>query len=157
MAHEQARSAARQQRLRELGLAFHRAYHSLRSLRGRETHLSCGQLGSAQYELLARLHEEGPLAIGALADALSVGPATVSQMVDGLVQAGYVERAHSAEDRRVVVVELTARGRPLIAAKRAAWRRRWADRLAEVSDEELEIATAVLAKVGLVFDEADDA
>jgi DNA-binding MarR family transcriptional regulator len=143
----------RERRLREVGLAFRGAYHSLRRLRARDTHIGPGGLGNAQYELLARLREDGPLPAGALANALGVTPATVSQMVDGLVEGGYAERVRGATDRRVVEVKLTRRGRSWVAARSSAWRERWSQALAEFDGEELETAAAVLDRIARIFHE----
>jgi DNA-binding MarR family transcriptional regulator len=136
-----------------VGFAFRRAYHSLRRLRAREAHGSDGGPGNAHYELLACLDEEGPLAAGALAEKLNVKPATVSQMVDAMVEAGFVERRRSERDRRVVAIELTDRGRPWIAARRSDWKRRWRRALAEFDDAELATAAAVLDRIAGMIDE----
>jgi DNA-binding MarR family transcriptional regulator len=144
---------ARERRLREVGLAFRGAYHSLRRLRSRDSHHGAGEPGNAQYELLARLQEEGPLAAGALACLVGVTPAAVSQMVDGLVAGGYVERVRSSADRRVVEIRLTRRGRAWVSARIAAWRERWSAALAEFEDEELEATASVLARIARIFDE----
>ncbi len=146
---------AREARLRSVGLAFRAAYHGLRRLRGRHTQLGHGGVGNAQYELLARLKEEGPLPAGELAGLLGVSAATVSQMVDGLVDAGYAERVRSGSDRRVVAVKLTRRGHAWVVAKSAVWRERWAQALEGFDDDELRIAAAVLERISLIFDEAD--
>lgn len=150
---ETARSAAALERDRSaVGLAFRRAYHSLRRLRARETRAVEGEPSNAHFELLARLDEEGPLAAGALAERLHVKPATISQMVDALVAGGFVERRRSEEDRRVVVIELTDRSRPWIASCRTAWRQRWQTALADFDDRELEIAAAVLERIAEMVD-----
>jgi DNA-binding MarR family transcriptional regulator len=154
---DQAAAAPRSERTRVVGLAFRRAYHSLRRLRAREAQCGDGQPGNAHYELLARLHEEGPLAAGALAERMNVKPATVSQMVDALVEAGFVERSGSDRDRRVVVIRLTRRGRPWIAARRNAWRERWTAALAEFDDGELATAAAVLDRIGELFESEEGA
>ena len=147
---------SRERRLREVGLAFRGAYHSLRRLRGRDTHLGPGQLGNAQYEVLARLQEEGPLPAGALAGKLGVSAATISQMVDGLVAGGYAERVRSDADRRVVGIKLTRRGRAWVAARSDAWRERWSAALNEFQDGELLVAAAVLERIAQIFDEVED-
>ena len=87
--------------------------------------------------------------------ASGVTPASVSQMVDGLVADGYVERVRSGADRRVVEIRLTRRGRAWVSARIAAWRERWSAALAEFEDEELDATASVLARIALIFDEAD--
>ena len=68
----------------ELGRAFRHAFRSLRSLRGRDTHIGGQALGHAQFELLLELYERGPLSVGELAAAATLSPATVSPMLENL-------------------------------------------------------------------------
>ena len=62
------------------------------------------------FEVLA---EPGPRSVRAIADAVQAPISTVSSALDRLEQSGLVCRARSAEDRRVVCIELTARGKKL--------------------------------------------
>jgi DNA-binding MarR family transcriptional regulator len=142
----------RDEALRELGLAFRGAFCSLRSLRGRDTHRA-GQVGHAQYELLGELRDRGPIPAGELAEAIGVSAATVSGMLDHLCDAGLTERTRSANDRRLVVVKITAKGRRRSEARRTEWRARWDEALEGVDEEELRIATGVLERISTVFEE----
>jgi DNA-binding MarR family transcriptional regulator len=144
---------SREERLDELGHAFRRAFRSLRSLQGRDTHLRPGKLSRAQFELLAELRDRGPLPAGELAAAARLSPASVSQMLDHLAAEGQVERVRSEADRRVVVTRLTRRGRRRIEALKALWRGRWEKALEGVDDDELRIASAVLDRLGAVFED----
>ncbi|MGV1049332.1 MAG: MarR family winged helix-turn-helix transcriptional regulator [Solirubrobacterales bacterium] len=150
-----ARGAAgsREEQLSALGLAFRHAYRSLRSLRGRDTHLRAGEIGHAQFELLAELYERGPLSATELAAAAGLSAASVSQMLDHLAAEGQVERVRSDSDRRVVVTKLTRRGRRRVEARRALWGERWKQALEGVDAEELRIAGEVLERIGTVFAE----
>jgi DNA-binding MarR family transcriptional regulator len=143
----------REDQLSELGHAFRHAYRSLRSLRGRDTHLLPGKIGHAQYELLAELYERGPLPAGELAAAAGLSPAAVSQMLDHLAAEGHVERDRSGADRRIVVTKLTRRGRRQVEARRKLWGGRWEQALEGVDEEELRIASAVLERIGTVFED----
>jgi DNA-binding MarR family transcriptional regulator len=143
----------REERLTELGLAFRHAYRSLRSLRGRDTHLLPGKLSHAQYELLGELYDRGPLSAGELAAAAGLSAPSVSQMLDNLAAEGQVERDRSASDRRIVVTKLTRRGRGRVEARRALWGERWKEALAGVDAEELRVAGEVLERIGTVFAE----
>lgn len=97
-----------------------------------------------QMILLMRLHGGGSCGVHDLGRGLGVSSAAASQMVDRLVQAGLVDREESAEDRRVRRVQLSTRGRQLIA--RAAHRRyRWVDALVgELSAEDRAAAGKLL-------------
>lgn len=50
-----------------------------------------------------------------VAKALSVTTGTLTISVNGLVKKGYVERSRSEEDRRVVLISLTEKGRKAFA------------------------------------------
>jgi DNA-binding MarR family transcriptional regulator len=75
-------------------------------------------------------------------------------MLDHLAGCGHVERTRSETDRRVVVSRLTPGGRRRLEAKRAVWKGRWDEALAEVPVEDLEAATRVLERLGAMFEEA---
>jgi DNA-binding MarR family transcriptional regulator len=54
---------------------------------------------------------EAPRRSGEIAQRCALTPASVSELVDSLERDGYVRRSEDRNDRRVVVVEITARGR----------------------------------------------
>jgi DNA-binding MarR family transcriptional regulator len=62
-------------------------------------------LAHSQRDIAARLH---------------VAPSLVVSLVDQLIEAGAITRSRSASDRRVQVIELTDRGRELLAASTRA-------------------------------------
>ena len=142
--------------LQALGLAFRRMFRALGRMRGRDTHLAGGDLSHAQFELLIELDERGELSAGELALAARISSPSVTQMLEGLVESGYVARTRSDSDRRVVLATLTALGRARVEAKRAAWQQRWQLALADVSRREMKAATNVLERLAEMFDEAPD-
>jgi MarR family transcriptional regulator, organic hydroperoxide resistance regulator len=140
--------------LTALGLAFRRLFRAVSRMRGRDTHLAGGELSHAQFELLIELDECGELSVGELALAARLSPASVTQMLDGLVESGYVDRTRSDSDRRVVLAALTTLGRARVEAKRAAWKERWERVLADISPRDMKAATSVLERLATMFDEA---
>lgn len=72
-----------------------------------------------------------------LADALRLHPSTVTTLVDALVERGLAERRDDAEDRRIVRVALTEKGKRSRARHREAVRARLRELTGEISDEEL--------------------
>jgi DNA-binding MarR family transcriptional regulator len=141
----------REEALTQLGTAFKGIMGALRRLRGRETHRP-GELSFAQFHLLFGLAGDCELSTSQLAATADLSPATVTQMLDGLVTMGLVERTRSESDRRVVTVALTEPGRELIAEKRAQWEKRWRTTLADFSAEELTSAAAVLERLRAMYD-----
>ena len=67
-----------------------------------------------QSDLLLRLAEEGPLKSSDLAQQLSVSFAGMTYLSDKLVELGLIERIRGGEDRRVVMLSITDKGRERI-------------------------------------------
>jgi len=130
--------------------SFKGATAAVRRLRGRESHRS-GELSYAQCGLLFVLAEHGELAASELAGLADVAPGTATQMLDHLSAGGFVERVRGEQDRRLVLVSLTARGSELVAARRSRHEALWTAELADFSVEELRAATAVLGRASAVF------
>jgi len=146
--------ARREAQLTELGVAFRRVFRTLNRIRGRDTHLGGSELSHAQFVLLLELQEQGELSVGQLAGAARLSAGTVTQMLDGLVDSGRVERVRSPSDRRVAVCRLTPLGRRQTEAKRADWQRRWEQALEGFGERDLRAATKVLERLGSLFDDA---
>ena len=82
-----------------------------------EAPVELGQLDSL--DLLAA----GPMRMSELAEKLRIEPSTATRSIERLVKAGLARRRPSAEDGRVVEVELTAEGRAIykdVAGRRLA-------------------------------------
>jgi MarR family transcriptional regulator, organic hydroperoxide resistance regulator len=75
-----------------------------------------------QLSVLKLLHEIGDLSLGTLSREIRAHNSTVTGIVDRMEAAGLVERARSAEDRRVWIIRLTAHGRRVAErAKVSPW------------------------------------
>jgi DNA-binding MarR family transcriptional regulator len=68
----------------------------------------------AQYRALVVLASRGPQRMVALAAALDVAPSTAGRMCDRLVRKGLIRRHRARDDRRVVLVSVTAAGRQVV-------------------------------------------
>ena len=68
----------------------------------------------AQLKSLFLIHIRGSINVRHLADDLGVTPGNVTSIVDRLVGQGLVKRRESPEDRRIVLLELTDKGRETI-------------------------------------------
>src|SRR5262249_14463010 len=72
----------------------------------------------------ASIEREGPMTLGALADAEGVAPPTVTKLAERLGDLGFVARRPDAADRRVTRVEVTEAGHDFLQKHRArkdAW------------------------------------
>jgi DNA-binding MarR family transcriptional regulator len=64
-----------------------------------------------QFAVLRFLFEQGPATVGDVQDHIYTSISTASTVISQLEEGGYVTRTRSEDDNRVVVVELTARGK----------------------------------------------
>ena len=70
-------------------------------------------INPAQGRILYVLWQGGRMPIQEVARRTSLGKSTLTSMLDRLEQSGYVRRAPSREDRRVIHIELTEENRKL--------------------------------------------
>ena len=145
------RAPSRSEALDTFGRAFKAANAALRRLKGRATQRP-GELSHAQYGLLFGLRDGEPRSLRDLALAADVSPATATEMLDSLADAGLVQRARSTEDKRVVLTSLSDRGRAVVDERRARYEPRFRAALKEFSEEELVTAAAVLDRLREMFD-----
>jgi MarR family transcriptional regulator, organic hydroperoxide resistance regulator len=131
--------------------AFKRATAAVRRLRGRDTHRP-GELSHAQYQVLFALSRTANLSAGELAARADLSPASVTQMLDRLADAGLVERVRSKDDRRIVVSRLTRVGDEVCEKRRAELEPMWRETLAEFNASELHTAAEVIDRLGQLFE-----
>ncbi len=100
--------------------------------------------------MYATIVRDGPISLGDLAAAEGVSPSTVTKIVNKLETQGLVDRLIDPTDRRVHLVQLSARGRRHIEvyrSKRNAW---LAKQIADLNDAEragLEVSLGVFEKL----------
>jgi DNA-binding MarR family transcriptional regulator len=85
---------------------------------------SLEDLTLAQYYMLVPLRTERALPVSRLAEFAGVAPPTATRMIDSLERAGWVRRERTHDDRRNVLISLTADGRALLRRKQAELARR---------------------------------
>lgn len=99
---------------------------------------------------LATLSRLGPQRITELAALQGVAQPSMTAVIGGLEQAGFVERAPDPTDRRAVLVSVTAAGEEHLALRRQAGAERMVEFARELSDEDAAaLAAAVPALVRL--------
>jgi MarR family transcriptional regulator, organic hydroperoxide resistance regulator len=67
-----------------------------------------------QLWVLKTVFKNGSLPLGELSQKMYLHPSTISGVVDRLEKKGYVSRDRDDEDRRVVMVQLTPKGKRLV-------------------------------------------
>ena len=93
-------------------LVLMKAFHSISACSAQG--LKCCGLGDSDFRVLEVLLHKGPLPVNAIGPKVFLTPGSISIAVDRLYEKGLVSRTGSETDRRVRVVDLTARGRTLI-------------------------------------------
>jgi DNA-binding MarR family transcriptional regulator len=111
------------------------AIHLLR--RAREHDHALG-VSPARLSALSVVVFRGPLTLGDLAQAEGVRSATMSGIVKGLEGAGLVRRRPHGSDRRAVLLEATETGTRTLATGRGRRIESVAERLADLTGEELD-------------------
>src|SRR4051794_5950813 len=98
---------------RTLGFLLHDVARLLRK-RFEENARGLG-LTRAQWQVLAHLAQHEGIHQGALAEILEIEPITLVRILDKLQAGGLIERRAHAKDRRVWLLFLTPKARPVLA------------------------------------------
>ena len=115
-----------------------------RSMRGWGHFAKSTGLSMPQMSILMQLHYKGTCGISDISERFDVSAAAASQLVDKLVQAGYLARAEDPTDRRAKVLTLNSKGQELIK-RGTEERHRWMDELAtKISADERARVTEAL-------------
>jgi DNA-binding MarR family transcriptional regulator len=86
-------------------------------------------LSMPQFSLMTQMYHRGACGMSGISERFEITPAAASQMVDKLVQSGYIVREEDPTDRRAKTLNLTPKGRELIDAGNEE-RYRWVEELA---------------------------
>ena len=100
-----------------------------RSMRGWSHFAKSTGLSMPQFNILMQLHHKGPCGMSEVSERFDISAAAASQLVDKLVQAGYLERTEDPTDRRAKLLALSDKGKELIQ-QGTEERYRWMDDLA---------------------------
>ncbi|MCR4278971.1 MAG: MarR family transcriptional regulator [bacterium] len=85
--------------------------------------------------------------VKAIAQKLDISSSAVTQLIDGLVEKGYVSRSNHSEDRRVVTVCLTAKANKLFEEFKAQGLKKMTILFDVLSDDELARYAELHAKI----------
>ena len=97
--------------------------------------------------LLVAISQVSGLEQKSLAAVIALDVTTIGQLVDALEGKGFAQRVSSSTDRRVKLVEITEKGRRLVAEYRPRIIKAQAEVLAVLSAEERRILTDLIARV----------
>jgi MarR family 2-MHQ and catechol resistance regulon transcriptional repressor len=94
-------------------LVLAKAFHALAAHAEQSLNLSGAGLGDSDFRVLEVLLHKGPLPVNTIGPKVWLTPGSISVAVDRLEKKALVKRKNT-DDRRVRLVELTAKGRGLI-------------------------------------------
>jgi DNA-binding MarR family transcriptional regulator len=101
-----------------------------RSMRGWGLFAKSTGLSMPQFSIMMQLYYRGACGMSEISERFSVTPAAASQLVDKLVQSGFIVREEDPNDRRAKMLNLTDKGRETIRLGMEE-RYRWVDALTE--------------------------
>jgi DNA-binding MarR family transcriptional regulator len=102
-------------------------------------------LTHTQFFVLIAIHSQNQLSMGTLSDRSKVSMPTMSGIIERLVKGGYVKRTPHAEDRRQIMIELTAKGKHVISEFQLAVAKRWEEVLGVLTDNEINAFKNIVA------------
>ena len=97
---------------RRVGRAWRQIRRGASAIRVRDLFYGSGDetLDLALADALALICQQGPLRMGALAEALQITPASTTRAVSCLVDKGFAERVKAMDDHRSIMVSATEAG-----------------------------------------------
>jgi DNA-binding MarR family transcriptional regulator len=103
-------------------------------------------LDRSAYGIMARLADDGPQRLGALATGFGLDPSTITRQVQSLEQADLATRTTDPSDRRASILALTDEGRAALERTREHRRERLNAVLESLPDMDREEFGRLLAK-----------
>lgn len=100
-----------------------------------------------QFFVVTAIHANRRCSMRMLAESMHISMPTISGIVDRLVKSGYVRREEDPADRRLVMVELSAKGKLLVQQFQSAASARWEEILQAFSANELDAFYHLIRKL----------
>ena len=121
-----------------------------RSMRGWSQYAKSTGLSMPQFSVMMQLHHKGACGMSEISERFEVTPAAASQLVDKLVQSGFIVREEDPKDRRAKMLNLTDKGRDLVQQgieERYRWMDQLSGRLTEAERVQVSEALDILTRV----------
>lgn len=91
--------------------------------------------------------QKGGLSMSDFSRSMDIPPASATAMIDKMTLQELVERGPSEQDRRVVLVRLTGRGRAVVQEINALWQQVQRDAFTVLSDDQLSSHLALMRRL----------
>lgn len=108
----------------------------------------------SQLQMLHLIRNHQPVSLKMLAAELRLTPGAITQQIESVVQAGYVTRTESSEDRRITVVSLTQSGTAVFKRLERMKQLLLQKVVADLNDKELEVFLEVQRKMLVHLEES---
>jgi MarR family 2-MHQ and catechol resistance regulon transcriptional repressor len=128
-------------------LVLMKAFRALAAHAGKSLNPSRTGLGDSDFRVLEVLLHKGPLPVNTIGPKVWLTPGSISVAVDRLEKAALVKRKNT-DDRRVRLVELTAKGRALITKTFREHASAMEEAAGVLSKEERRMLLRLLKKLG---------
>jgi MarR family transcriptional regulator, organic hydroperoxide resistance regulator len=109
------------------------------------------EISLPQLHVLIELQESGPLPVSELAHLLGISPPSASSIVDRMEEHDLVRRVRDSEDRRVVHVEASERGRDLVSELMGMRREQMQQMVNMMTEDELQDVIRGLDAISRMF------
>lgn len=93
-------------------------------------------ISSSQLSCLLTLDSTGPISLSTLSNKVSLSPSMITSIVDQLESKKMVERKRHASDRRVILIELTEKGKKTLKSAPVSFQKFLIDSLSALPEEE---------------------
>ncbi len=104
-------------------------------------------LTHTQFLVLVAIHSHDRSPMRSLSTNLQVSMPTMTGIIERLVLAGFARRVTHPEDRRQVLVELTAKGKNIITEFQKAASVRWQTVLGTLNQKEIDVFDEIVMKL----------
>lgn len=138
------------------GEAIHKFLILNRYLRQYARQITDQGVSPREFSILRFLLESGSATVGQVQEYLYCSASVASTVIAKLEEAGHVTRTRSAEDNRVVIVEITPAGREVAQENPLGGIVLLRRRLPTLSSERLQVINAALADIMQLMDIDDD-
>lgn len=119
-------------------------------------HLTRMRIGHIHMHALSLIAKRGSCTMRELATELMVSKQQLTQLVDRMVEAGQVVRKSDENDRRLVLIELSDKGRTMFKEMGAGLRKNFREKLDKIPDSELEELEAMLPRIHIILQKANE-
>ncbi|MDX9923164.1 MAG: MarR family transcriptional regulator [Ignavibacteriaceae bacterium] len=122
-----------------------KAYDKVRKVQVKQMYEQ--KLTAPQFQVLDVLLKSGPVPLKRISEELMVTGANITCVVDNLEKEEFVQRIHSKEDRRVILAELTAKGKEKIDSILPSYTENMSSVAGSLTEQEQEELVRLLAKL----------